>query len=89
MGKVRDKVGHVLVMVNNGRFLVGIVQFALSFAILLKVFNLPTWWNAITIPGSIIVTWALGWLYERLGLRKAYETEAARYVIASMKEKEK
>lgn len=79
MGKVRNFVGLQLVRMNAGRFLVGMLQFALSFSILLEVVKLPRWYNFIIVPFTIVTVWTIGYLYERFGFRRAYEEEAARY----------
>lgn len=85
MGKTRSLIAQQLVRYNNGRFLFGIFQLTMSFMIYIEVKHWPEWYNLLVVPVSIVVLWLLGYLYEFLGIRKAFDEESAKFVISKIK----
>jgi len=87
MGKIRTLTGKRLVEYNNGRFLTGVAQFALILLLYLDKYNLSILEKFLLIPVSIICTWFLGFIYQKSGLRKSFDEEAAKYTIEAINKK--
>ncbi len=83
--RVRLTIGRELVRMNNGRFLVGLLQWPLTVAMALKIFGLPEWTYWAFVPVSFVLTWFLGWAYEALGVRKYYELKASEYWLKEVR----
>lgn len=77
--RLRESIGRELVRMNNGRFLIGLVQFPLTVAMALKIFNLPDWTYKAFIPIAAIAVWFAGWVYERIGVRRHFDREMTRF----------
>ena len=75
------RIGKLLVFYNAGRFLAGLIQWAVSFAILIKVYGWPFWFNLWVVPLTAVFTVTVGWAYDRFGLRKAFDEEVAVYWV--------
>lgn len=86
MGKIKRRTGKTLLYYNNGKFLLGVFTGALSYATFVKVYSLPFWLNYVIVPTAIIITIVGGYLYDKLGIRQAYDQEATKYFKVEIKD---
>jgi len=86
MTGVRERAGRELVRMNNGRFLIGLVQFPLTVAMALRIFELPQWTYGALVPVAAVATWAAGWAYEWAGVRRHFDREMTRYWRTALRE---
>ena len=84
--RVRYFVARLLTHANNGRFVYTLViMTGAQFMVLIKLYELPSWWNIAVFPLSLVGMVLFGWLWEKLGFRKAFDEESNKYVIKKMK----
>lgn len=86
MGKVRVKVSHYLVLFTNGQVLLGKFQWVVSLLLLLGVFKASKIYYYVFIPLIVVVTVVMGYLYDKLGIRKIFDEENSKYVLRKIKE---
>ena len=83
---IRATLGRELVRMNNGRFIIGLVQFPLTVAMALRIFELPAWTYKAFVPIAAVAVWLAGWVYERIGVRKHFDVEMTRFWRQAIKE---
>jgi hypothetical protein len=89
LGKTKRSIGKTLLYYNNGKFLLGIFTGVFSYATFVKVYNLPFWLNYVIVPAAIVITVVGGYLYDKLGIRQAYDQEATKYFKVEIKDEQR
>lgn len=84
--KLSNWLGRELVRMNNGRFVIGLVQFPLTVAMALRIFELPPWTYKAFVPIAAMAVWLAGWGYELVGVRRHFDREITRFWRQALRE---